>query len=148
CVGGPERRLRITLLEVLVDDGRLREQERILLEHRNAPLPILLVDPGRPFVEVDLYDLVLDALLGERDAHARAVRAAAGVVEGDHRSILASSPSTSEISFSSSRAGGSSDGDDAIRATARTRPGSAPVSLETSVAFAESESSSALLRPP
>ena len=46
-------------------------------------------------VEIDLHRLVLDSLLGERDPNARAVRAAIGVVKSDHRSILASSPSTS-----------------------------------------------------
>src|SRR5262249_1867980 len=114
----------------------------------DAPERVLLVDPRRPVVEVDLHGLVLDPLLGERDPHARAVRTAIGVVERDHRSILASRFITSAICASSSRAGGSSDGIDAVRAPARTRAGSAPVRRATSVALAASESSSALFRSP
>jgi len=94
---GPERRLRIAVVEVLVDHRGLGEHERVLLEDRHAAERVLLVDPRRPVVEVDLYRFVLDSLFRERDPDARAVRATIGVVERDHRSILASRPSTSAI---------------------------------------------------
>ena len=144
----PQRRLRVTLLQVLVDHGRLGEHEGVLLEDGHLAQRVLLVDPRGAVVEVDLHGLVLDPLLCEHDADARAVWAAVGVVERDHRSILVSSPNTLAICSISSRAGGSSDGDAAVRTTARTCAGSAPVRRDIIVAFADSESSSALFSSP
>src|SRR5207247_5831079 len=92
--------------------------------------------------------LVLDALLGEHDPHACAVRAAVRVVERDHLSILASRPMSSAICLSNSGPGGSSTGDEAVRAMARTRAGSAPVTRATRVAFAARDNSSALFSAP
>src|SRR5262249_25727360 len=143
-VGRPQGRLWIALLEVLVDHGRLRQDEGVLFENRHTSERVLLVDPRRPVVQVDLDRLVLDPLLRERDSNARAVRTPVGVVERDHRSILASRFMTAASCSSSSRAGGKSAVVDAVRATARTLAGSAPVRRATSVAFAASDSSSAL----
>ena len=83
-VGRPERRLRIALLEVLVDDHRLGQDELVLFEHRHLAQRVLLVDPRGPVAQVDHDRLVVDALLGEDDPDPCAVRAAVGVVERDH----------------------------------------------------------------
>jgi hypothetical protein len=65
-----EGRLRVRLLEQLHDHLGLRQP----VEHRDAPLRRVQVEePLRPVREVDLDALDLHALLGERDAHARAV---------------------------------------------------------------------------
>ena len=133
-----ERGLGVPLLEVLHDHRRLRQDERVFLEHRHLAGRILLVQPRGPVREVDLHRLVGEAFLREHDPHARAERAARGVVQRDH----ASSPRTSAICAYSSRAGGSSPGLAAVRATARTRAGSAPVRRETTVGFARSASAS------
>src|SRR5579875_374570 len=93
---------------------------------------VLLVQPGGPVLEVDLDHLHLDPLLGQNDADAGAVGAASGVVERDH----GSTPSTAASWAYSSFAGGSSAGEAAVRATSRTRCGSAPVRRATTVAFA------------
>ena len=45
---------RVALLEVLVDHRRLGEDERVLLQDRHASEGVLLVDPRRTVVEVDL----------------------------------------------------------------------------------------------
>jgi hypothetical protein len=87
----------IALVEVLVDHRGLREHEGVLFQDGHASERVLLVDPFRAIVEVDLDRLVLDALLGEHDPDACAVGTAVRVVERDHRSILASSPSMSAI---------------------------------------------------
>ena len=137
-IGGRERRLGVPLLEVLHDQVRLGEHEGVLLEHGDAAGRVLLVDPTWPVGEVDLDGLVRDALLREHDPHARAVRAARGVVERDH----ACRPISSAICAYSSGAGGSSPAVSAVRAIARTRAGSAPVRRETTVGFARSASAS------
>ena len=89
-VRGPQRRLWITVVEVLVDHGRLGKDEGVLFQNRNPSERVLLVDPCRAVVQINLDRLVLDSLLGEGDPDTRAIRAASSVVEGDHRSILAS----------------------------------------------------------
>src|SRR5262249_47662554 len=96
---------------------------------------VLLVQPRGPVGEVDLDGLELDALLGEHDPHSRGVGTARSVVERDH----GCTPITVAICSYSSWAGGSSSGDAAVRATSRTRLGSAPVSRPTTVAFAPNE---------
>src|SRR5579872_982663 len=131
-VGGEERRIGIALLEVLHDHRRLRERPAVLLDDGNAPGRVLLVDPPWPIVEVDLDRLEFDVLLGEDDAHARAVRTARRVVQRQHQAT----PSTDAICSYSSCAGGSSAGVAAVRAVSRTRCGSAPVSLAVTIAFA------------
>ena len=98
------------------------------------PARVLLVEPGGPVGEVDLDGLELDPLLGEDDPDARGVGTACGVVERDH----GCTPITVAICSYSSWAGGSSPGEAAVRATSRTRLGSAPVSRPTTVAFAPS----------
>ena len=57
-IGGQERRLGVPLLEVLVDHGRLRQHPAVLLEHRNPPDRVQLVEPGRAVLEVDHDRLV------------------------------------------------------------------------------------------
>ena len=84
-VGCEQRRLGIPVFEELHDHRGLRQQPAVLLEHRYAPRRILLVDPRGTIAEVDLDRLVLDILLGEHDAHTRAVRAARSVVEREHQ---------------------------------------------------------------
>ena len=116
--------------------ARLRQRATaVLLDHRHASGRVLLVDPRRPVVEVDLDGLELDALLREGDADARAVRTARRVVERERHGWT---PKTSAICSYSSCAGGSSAGDAAVRATARTRAGSAFVRRATTVGFAPS----------
>ena len=102
--------------------------------HGNAPGRVLLVEPVRPVREVDLDGLELDAFLGENDPDPRDIRTACGVVQRDH----GCTPITVAICSYSSWAGGSSPGEAAVRATSRTRLGSAPVSRPTTVAFAPS----------
>ena len=83
-VGRQQRRVRVALLEVLHDRRRLRQHERVLLEHRHAAGRIQLVDPRGPVAKIDRDHLMLDALLREHDSDARAVRTTVGVVERDH----------------------------------------------------------------
>ena len=134
-IGGQQRRLRVALLEELHDHRRLRQRRAVvLLDHRDTSGRVLLVEPGGPVGEVDLDGLVLDALLGEDDPDPRDIGTACGVVERDH----GCTPITVAICSYSSWAGGSSPGEAAVRATSRTRLGSAPVSRPTTVAFAPS----------
>ena len=88
-VCGEQGRLGETLLEVLHDHGRLGKHEAaVLLDHGDAPGGVLLVQPRRLVAEVDPDALVRDLLLGQDDAHPPDVRAALGVVESEHASIL------------------------------------------------------------
>src|SRR6266540_566250 len=137
-IRGEQRRLGVALLEVLHDHGRLRQHEGVLLEHRHPAGRILLVQPSGPVRKIDRDRLVGNALLREDDPNACAVGAARSVVERDH----GCSPRTSAICLYSSSAGGSSPGLSPVRATARTRAASAPVSRETTVGFARSASAS------
>src|SRR5206468_11329188 len=123
-----------------------RQHPAVLLDHRHAASRVLVVDPRRTVGEVDLDRLELDVLLRKHDANARAIRAAGGVVQREHQPchpcVASTMPSTSAICASSSAAGGSSDGDAAVRATSRTRAGTAPVRRETTVGFAPSATTS------
>src|SRR4029450_2455050 len=125
----------IALLQVLHDHGRLRQAERALLEHRDLPHRVLLVQPRGAGGQVDHDRLVRDAFFGEQDPHPGAVRAPVGVVEREAHETDPT-PSTSASCASSSSGAGRSAGDEAVRATARTRPGSAPVSRATTLGFA------------
>ena len=84
-VGGKERRLGVALLEELVDHHRLRQRPAVALEHRHPADGVQLVEPGGPVLEVDHDRLVRDALLGEGDPHAGAVRAARSVDQLQHQ---------------------------------------------------------------
>ena len=108
---------------------------RVRARHRDTAGRVLLVEPGGSVGQVDLDDVHLEALLGEDDPDARGVRAARRVVEDKAHG---STPITVAICSYNSWAGGSSPGEAAVRATSRTRLGSAPVSRPTTVAFAPS----------
>jgi len=87
AIGGiprQQRRLGVALLQELHDHRRLRQWPPLLLDHRDAPGRVLLVQPRGTIGEVDLDHVELDALLGEDDPDARAVRAARSVVERHH----------------------------------------------------------------
>src|SRR6185437_5417807 len=86
--------------------------------------------------QVDLDHLVLEPFLGECDPSTRAVGTTKSVVQRQNQST--STPKTSAICRYKSSAGGSSAGDAAVRATARTRAGSAFVNRATTVGFAPS----------
>src|SRR5581483_358287 len=134
-IGRQERRVRIALLQVLEDHGRLGQEPDVLLEHRHASGLVLLVDPRGTVGEVDLRRLEFDLLLREHDPRAGAVRAPGSVVQRQHQAVT---PMSVAICRYRSSAGGSSPGDAAVRATSRTWCGSAPVSLATTVGFAPS----------
>ncbi len=88
-VCGEQGRLGEALLEVLHDHGRLGKHEAaVLLDHGDTAGGVLLVQPRRLVAEVDPDALVRDLLLGQDDAHPPDVRAALGVVERQHASML------------------------------------------------------------
>src|SRR5262249_8072820 len=120
------------------------------------------VDPRGPVAEVDLDGLVVEALLGERDAGARAVRARRRVDQPHFRSGAGKAGPCAPWSRPSSlplmarappggrrprtppppAGGGRSAGEAGVRITCRTVSRSAPVRRATSVGFASSASSS------
>ncbi len=93
------------------DSGRTKPSSRT----GTRPRRVQLEDPLRALVEVDLDALVLEPFLGERDAHAGAVRTARCVDQ-----LHGSSPIRFAICAYRSAAGGSSAGDAAVRAMRRT----------------------------
>ena len=140
-IGGKQRRLGVALLEVLHDHRRLGQDEGVLLDHRHLAERVLLVQPRGPVAEVDLDGLVLDPLLGEDDAHAGAVRAAGGVVERQHGGFsLPRAPRPA--ARAAPPPAGARRPRRAVRATARRRSGSAPVSRCATVGFAPSATTS------
>ena len=130
--------LGITLVEVLHDHLGLGQHEAVV-EHRHRAARRVQVETHRGRSRRSTSTrLVLEVLLGERDPHARAVRAARGVDQ-----LHGSSPiSARDLLVELAGAGGSSAGEAAVRATRRTSSRSAPVSRATSVGFAASASSS------
>ena len=136
-IGGQQRRLRVALLEELHDHRRLRQRRAVvLLDHRDTSGRVLLVEPGGPVGEVDLDDVSNSMPFSARTIRTRATygtarRRCRGQAHG-------CTPITVAICSYSSWAGGSSPGEAAVRATSRTRLGSAPVSRPTTVAFAPS----------
>ena len=84
-VGGKQRRLRVALLEELVDHHGLGQRPAVALEHRHPADGVQLVEPGGTILEVDHDSLVGDALLGEGDPDAGAVRAAGRVDQLQHQ---------------------------------------------------------------
>ena len=134
-IGRQQRRLRVALLEELHDHRRLRQRRG-----RRPPRSQARGRLGssrrarRAGRRGRSRRLELDPLLGEDDPDPRDIGTACGVVERDH----GCTPITVAICSYSSWAGGSSPGEAAVRATSRTRLGSAPVSRPTTVAFAPS----------
>ena len=82
-----ERRLGIALLEVLHDHRGLGQEPARPPRPRARGRSRSSRRSRRAGREVDLDRLVLDVLLGEHDAHARAVRAARCVVEREHHGL-------------------------------------------------------------
>ena len=87
-VGRPERGCRRKgVLEVFADDGRVRDDDAVVIEHRHLAFRIDRDEPGLvllELVQVDVHALELQALLLERDQRLQRIGGGFGVVELQH----------------------------------------------------------------